>query len=96
VVLKYGPDDNSISAMMVDNYMELEPFLLFANAIRSTQTGKKIPGKAQYLFRFYFIAQLFFEREVQNFYQKLSGESELSIKLCVQICCFSKRKSGTK
>jgi hypothetical protein len=52
VVLKYGPDDNSISAMMVDNYMELEPFLLFANAIRSTQTRKKYQGRLNTFFDF--------------------------------------------
>ena len=52
MVLKYGPDDNSISTVMMDNYVELEPFLLFANAIRSNQTGKNCQGRLNAFFDF--------------------------------------------
>ncbi len=38
--------------MMVDNYMELEPFLLFTNAIRSPQTRAKYQGRLNTFFDF--------------------------------------------
>ena len=53
-VLKYGPDDNKSSIMDTTDgsLMEIEPFELFINAIRSSQTRKKYQSRLQSFFDF--------------------------------------------
>jgi hypothetical protein len=41
MVVKLGPNDDGISTMMVDTYVELEPCLLFTNVIRLPQIRAK-------------------------------------------------------
>ena len=53
MVQKYGPSINSMSAIMSnDSLMELDPFLLFINAIRSEQTRRKYLGRLNTFFDF--------------------------------------------
>ncbi len=54
MVLKYGPRHNNLSINMMDDdsLMELEPFLLFINSIRSNQTRQKYQSRSTTFFDF--------------------------------------------
>jgi hypothetical protein len=46
MVLKYGPSGIGISTIMTDDsFMELDPYLLFINSIRSEETRRKYQGR---------------------------------------------------
>ena len=53
MVLKYGPSGIGISTIMTDDgFMELDPYLLFINSIRSEQTRRKYQGRLNIFFDF--------------------------------------------
>jgi hypothetical protein len=46
MVLKYGPSEiDMFTIMTYDSFMELDPYLLFINSIRSEETRRKYQGR---------------------------------------------------
>jgi integrase len=53
MVLKYGPSEIDVFTIMTDDsFMELDPYLLFINSIRSEQTKRKYQGRLNTFFDF--------------------------------------------
>ncbi len=53
MVLKYGPSEIDVFTIMTDDsFMELGPYLLFINSVRSEQTKRKYQGRLNTFFDF--------------------------------------------
>jgi integrase len=97
MVLKYGPEHNeSISMMNVDGLLDLDPYLLFINSIRSPQTREKYQGRLNKFFDFIELPRLGLESRCKTFVSNCKENQNYALNSVFRFMLFQKQRLEKK
>ncbi len=97
MVLKYGPVDNKLSKVMDGgSFMELDPYLLFVNSIRSKQTRRKYQGRLKSFFDYIELPNTTLDERCRIFVNKSKENPKYSLNCAFRFVIYLKEKMERK